>query len=101
MRHTLVTLSLMAALSAPALADEGGAVAGAATGAVAGAVVGGPVGAAVGAGVGGVVGGTASDASRAENRTTIVTPNTTGSVTRQRTCVENARGDQTCQEVAR
>lgn len=55
---------LLAASTAPALADGSGAVAGAGTGAVAGAIVGGPVGAAVGAGVGGIVGGAASDASK-------------------------------------
>ena len=57
--NLLAAGAILALMTAPALAQSGGAAAGAATGAVGGAVVGGPVGAVVGAGVGAIAGGLA------------------------------------------
>jgi hypothetical protein len=57
----LAATAVLALLSAPALAQSGGAgpATGAATGAVGGAIVGGPVGAVVGGAAGAIVGGLA------------------------------------------
>ena len=104
MRKLVLNLSAVALFSAPqlALAQEGTA-AGVATGAVTGAIVGGPVGAVIGAGVGGIAGGVAEQNARAQTAPEVVVvpdPATTGSI-RQKTCMVDAYGNQSCTEVIR
>jgi hypothetical protein len=106
MRKLLLATSAVALFALPGLASaQEGTAAGVATGAVTGAIVGGPVGAAVGAGVGGIAGGVAEQNARANapNRVYVVPDTaTTGSVTtRQETCVQDAAGNRSCQEVIR
>lgn len=105
MRKTIIAASVAALFAIPHLASaQEGTAAGAATGAVTGAIVGGPVGAAIGAGVGGIAGGIAEQNSRVQPPPpgVVVVPDTptTGSI-RQRTCVQDAYGNQTCREVIR
>jgi outer membrane lipoprotein SlyB len=104
MRKALIAASTLALFALPTFASaQEGTAAGVATGAVTGAIVGGPVGAAVGAGVGGIAGGVAEqNAKSAAPNQVIVVPDasTTGTV-RQQTCVQDAAGNRTCQEVVR
>jgi hypothetical protein len=104
MNKTLLAASAMALFAFPGIAAaQEGTAAGVATGAVTGAIVGGPVGAAVGAGVGGIAGGIAEQnaKSNAPGRVYVVpAPATTGSVS-QTTCVTDALGNRTCEEVVR
>jgi hypothetical protein len=105
MRHLLIAASAAALFALPSLATaQEGTAAGVATGAVTGAIVGGPVGAAIGAGVGGIAGGVAEQNAENNPNRVYVVPDAaaTGSVTtRQQTCVEDAVGNRTCQEVIR
>jgi hypothetical protein len=105
MRKLLIATSAVALFALPNLASaQEGTAAGVATGAVTGAIVGGPVGAAIGAGVGGIAGGVAEQNARTAPNRVYVVPDApvTGSVTtRQQTCVEDAVGNRTCQEVIR
>jgi hypothetical protein len=104
MRKLVLAVAAAALFTLPNLASaQEGTAAGVATGAVTGAIVGGPVGAAIGAGVGGVAGGIAEQNAKTQPPAgVIVVPEatTTGSV-RQRSCVEDAYGNQTCREVIR
>jgi hypothetical protein len=98
---TAVALGGLLALSGPALAQNGGDLAaGAATGAVGGAIVGGPVGAAAGAAVGAAAGAIAGAASEPKATGTIIVEEPAPAV-RERTCVEDAAGNETCREVVR
>jgi hypothetical protein len=106
MRSILFATTAVALLALPNLASaQEGTAAGVATGAVTGAIVGGPVGAAVGAGVGGIAGGVAEQNAKNNppNRVYVVPDaSATGSVTtRQQTCVEDALGNRSCEEVIR
>lgn len=107
MRKTLAIVSFAALIAAPglSLAQDGaaaGAAAGAVTGGVVGGVVGGPVGAAVGAGVGAATGGAAGGAADANRSgTVVVQPGAPAPTSSTRTCVTDAAGNQTCQEVVR
>ena len=105
MRNIVVLASAAALFAIPHVASaQEGTAAGMATGAVTGAIVGGPVGAVIGAGVGGVAGGLAEQNSRMQPPAgAIVAPSdatTTGSI-RQRTCIEDAYGNQSCRNVIR
>ncbi len=104
MRKLVLGLSVIALFSMPQLASaQEGTAAGVATGAVTGAIVGGPVGAVVGAGVGGIAGGLAEQNAKAQVAPeVVVVPDTatTGSI-RQKTCVADAYGNQSCTEVVR
>jgi Glycine zipper len=105
MRNLLLAGTAAALLALPGIAAaQEGTAAGVATGAVTGAIVGGPVGAAIGAGVGGVAGGVAEQNAKTPPPGRVyVVPDAaaTGSVTRQQTCVEDAVGNRTCEEVIR
>jgi phage tail tape-measure protein len=106
MRKFLMATSVVALFALPSLASaQEGTAAGVATGAVTGAIVGGPVGAAIGAGVGGIAGGVAEQNAKSNppNRVYVVPDaTTTGTVTtRERTCVQDTVGNQTCQEIVR
>jgi hypothetical protein len=105
MRKLILIASTAALFAVPQLASaQEGTAAGMATGAVTGAIVGGPVGAAIGAGVGGIAGGIAEQNSRMHPPAGVVVAPvpadavTTGSI-RQRTCMVDAYGNQTCNEV--
>jgi hypothetical protein len=104
MNKTLLAVSAVALFALPGVASaQEGTAAGVATGAVTGAIVGGPVGAAVGAGVGGIAGGIAEQNAKTNppGRVYVVpAPATTGSVS-QTTCVTDALGNRTCEEVVR
>jgi hypothetical protein len=97
----LVSLLTAAAFTLPvsAYAQDGDAAAGAATGAAVGAgvgfAVGGPVGAAVGAGVGGTVGAGAAEERRREEW------REERPMVRERECIRDSYGNQTCTEVRR
>lgn len=103
MRHLLLAASAAAFFALPTVAGaQEGTAAGVATGAVTGAIVGGPVGAAIGAGVGGIAGGVAEQNARTAPNRVYVVPDApvTGSI-REQTCVEDAVGNRSCQEVIR
>jgi hypothetical protein len=105
MRKIVVLASAAAFFAFPQMASaQEGTAAGAATGAVVGAIIGGPIGAVIGVGVGGVAGGIAERNSRMQPPAgTVVVPSdaiTTGSI-RQRTCIEDAYGNQSCRNVIR
>jgi hypothetical protein len=103
MRKLILAASAAALFALPNLAvAQEGTAAGVATGAVTGAIIGGPIGAAIGAGVGGIAGGVAEQNARANQNRVYVLPEETGSVrTLQQTCVRDAFGNRTCQEVIR
>ena len=98
-KFVLVSLLAAAAFTLPAPASAEDPAAGAATGAAVGAgvgfAVGSPIGAAVGAGVGGTVGaGSAEERNRQryeENRPMV----------RERECVRDSYGNESCTEVRR
>lgn len=105
MRKLILVASMAALFAIPHYASaQEGTAAGMATGAVTGAIVGGPVGAAIGAGVGGIAGGIAEqNAKTLPPAGVVVAPApvdavTTGSI-RQRTCVVDSYGNQSCSEV--
>lgn len=103
MKTVLAAASIAALFALPTIATaQEGTAAGVATGAVTGAIVGGPVGAAIGAGVGGVAGGVAEQNAKANQNNVYVVPEAgvTGSVSTQ-TCVQDAYGNRSCQEVVR
>ncbi len=104
MRILVLGLSVIALFSMPKLAfSQEGTAAGVATGAVTGAIVGGPVGAVIGAGVGGIAGGVAEQNAKAQAAPgMVVVPDTatTGSI-RQKTCMVDTYGNQSCTEVVR
>ena len=102
MRKTIIAGAAAAALFAfPTLASAQDAAAGAATGAAVGAgagfLIGGPVGAAVGAGVGGTIGAGAA-ANKSEERVVVEEPATN---VRERSCVRDSAGNESCTEVRR
>ena len=87
------------ALACPSFAvAQEAALAGAATGALTGLVIGGPLGAVVGGAAGAVVGGAAQASMRANG--TFQAPSARPVIT-ERTCVEDAAGNQTCHEATR
>lgn len=98
----MIAVSLLGAaalvFAGPARAEDPavGAATGAAVGAGVGFAVGGPVGAAVGAGVGGTVGaGSAEERNRREEW------REDAPVVRERECVRDAYGNQSCTEIRR
>jgi hypothetical protein len=102
MRKTIMAAAAIAALFAvPTLASAQDAAAGAATGAAVGAgagfLLGGPVGAAIGAGVGGTVGAGAA-ADRREERVIVEEP---AANVRERSCVRDSAGNESCTEIRR
>ncbi len=103
MRTTIFALAALGTLAfVPATAmAEGGAAAGAATGVIGGAIVGGPIGAVVGGVAGATIGGSADrDHDRDyERRTVVVDPD--DAPVRERTCVSDTYGNQTCRETIR
>ncbi len=95
----LMMMALLSAavftLPAPASAEDpaAGAATGAAVGAGVGFAVGGPIGAAVGAGVGGTVGAGAAEEHRREEW------REDRPVVRERECVRDSYGNESCTEV--
>jgi hypothetical protein len=102
MRKLLLTMTAVAALALPTLANAdpdaaGNAAAGAAVGAGVGFAVGGPVGAAVGAGVGGTVG---AGAPQARDREEVVIERERAPI-RERSCTRDSLGNTVCEEIRR
>lgn len=100
-KFALISLMAAAAFSLPLPANAEDPAVGAATGAAVGAgvgfAVGGPVGAAVGAGVGGTVGaGSAEERNREYREYRDDRP-----VVRERECVRDSYGNESCTEVRR